>query len=141
MLRAVCGAVWARRLERFPGTGAPVRCSSLPPIGAGGQPRSGLVITSGQTNPTTRNVKPLEESLDKLRAEIRALDLDDEARRQRLEGLVREIEQTLADPGDKAGAGTLGDQLKASVLSFEASHPRLAGVMNDVAEKLSHMGI
>jgi hypothetical protein len=95
----------------------------------------------GADKPTTHDVKPLEESLDKLRAEIRALDLDDEARRPRLEGLVREIEQTLADPGDKAGAGTLGDQLKASVLSFEASHPRLAGVMNDVAEKLSHMGI
>ena len=87
-------------------------------------------------------MNPLEESLHRLRAEIQALDLGDEAARQRLEGLVREIEQTLADPADrKAEGGSLGDQLKASVLSFEASHPRLAGVMNDVAEKLSHMGI
>jgi len=86
-------------------------------------------------------VKPLEDSLNHLRAEIRALDLGDEAARQRLEGLVKEIEQTLADPDDKAAAGSLGDQLKASVLSFEASHPRLAVVMNDVVEKLSHMGI
>ena len=90
-------------------------------------------------------MKPLEESLQRLRTEIHSLDLGDEAARQRLERLVREIEQTLADPADpaerKAEGGSLGDQLKASVLSFEASHPRLAGVMNEVVEKLSHMGI
>ena len=86
-------------------------------------------------------MKPLEDSLHSLRAEIQALDIGDEATRQRLERLVREIEQTLANPDDKAADGTLGDQLKASILSFEASHPRLAGVMNDVAEKLSHIGI
>ena len=87
------------------------------------------------------DVKPLEESLTALRAEIGALDLGNEAARQRLERLLREIEQTLAEPGDQAAAGTLGDQLKESVLSFEASHPRLAVVMNEVVEKLSHMGI
>ena len=84
---------------------------------------------------------PLEESLNALRAEIRALGTADEATRQRLDGLVREIEQTLANPGEQAADGSLGDQLKASILSFEASHPRLAGVMNEVVEKLGHMGI
>ena len=55
---------------------------------------------------------------------------------------MREIEQTLANPDDQPADGTLADQLKASILSFEASHlPRLAGVMNEVVEKLSHMGI
>ena len=87
-------------------------------------------------------MNPLEESLQRLRAEIHSLDLGDEASRQRLERLVREIEQALADPAErKAASGSLGDQLKDSVLSFEASHPRLAGVMNEVVEKLSHMGI
>ena len=86
-------------------------------------------------------MKPLEESLNNLRTEIRSLDIGDEAARQRLDRLVREIEQTLANPDDPAIDGTLGDQLKASILSFEASHPRLAGVMNEVMEKLSHMGI
>ena len=87
-------------------------------------------------------MNPLEESLHRLRAEIQALELGDEAARQRLERLVQEIEQTLSEPADrKVAGGSLADQLKASVLSFEASHPRLAGVMNDVAEKLSHMGI
>jgi len=86
-------------------------------------------------------VKPLEESLSKLRAEIGALDLGDEAARQRLERLVREVEQTLANPDVPPGDGTLGDQLKTSILSFEVSHPRLAVVMNEVVEKLGQMGI
>ena len=93
--------------------------------------------------PRRADVMPLEESLNALRAEIRALGTADEATRQRLKNsLVREIEQTLANPGEQAADGSLGDQLKASILSFEASHaPRLAGVMNEVVEKLGHMGI
>ena len=87
-------------------------------------------------------MNPLEESLNRLRAEIQALDIGDETKRLRLERLVHEIEQTLARPAHtRTAAGGLGDQLKASVLSFEASHPRLASVMNEVVEKLGHMGI
>ena len=85
-------------------------------------------------------MKPLEDSLNNLRSEIKALDIGDDEARSRLEQLIREIEQTLANPED-AAAGTLGDQLKTSVLSFEVSHPRLAVVMNEVVEKLSQMGI
>ena len=85
-------------------------------------------------------MKPLEDSLNNLRSEIKALDIGDDEARRRLEQLIREIEQTLANPDDVA-AGTLGDQLKTSVLSFEVSHPRLAVVMNEVVEKLSQMGI
>ena len=101
------------------------------------------VITSRRSQDSSlADVKHLEESLQRLRAEIQALDLGNEAARQRLEGLVGEIERTVADPDERRNAaGSLGDQLKASVLGFEASHPRLAGVMNEVVEKLAHMGI
>jgi len=85
-------------------------------------------------------VKSLEESLNRLRSEIGALDIGDDEARARLERLIGEIEQTLENPDD-AAAGSLGDQLKTSVLSFEASHPRLAAVMNEVVEKLGQMGI
>ena len=95
---------------------------------------------AGPELPDDADLMPLEESLQRLRAEIQALDIGNEAARQRLERLVAEIEQTLADPAERQ-AGSLGDQLKDSVLSFEASHPRLAGVMNEVVEKLSAMGI
>lgn len=83
----------------------------------------------------------LEESLRILRSEIATLGSDDDATRQRLESVVEDIEARLAradgdDPDDSVTGG-----LKASIVSFEASHPRLAVLMNDVLEKLSAMGI
>ena len=83
----------------------------------------------------------LDESLKRLRLEISALRIGDEDARQRLEALVQDIERTLADPNSVAANENLGDRLKAAILRFEASHPRLAAVMNDVAEKLINLGI
>jgi len=36
---------------------------------------------------------------------------------------------------------SVGDRLKASIVGFEASHPRLATLLNDVVEKLGNIGI
>jgi hypothetical protein len=83
----------------------------------------------------------LDESLNRLRSEIAALDIGDEEARRRLEKLVHDIEQTIANPQRAEADGSLGDRLKASVLRFEASHPRLAAVMNEVTEQLVNMGI
>ena len=87
------------------------------------------------------DAKHLDESLSSLRAEIQALGLGDQEARQRLETLIQDIERTLGNPEDAPADETLGDRLKTSILVFEASHPRLATVMNEVMEKLSHMGI
>ena len=83
----------------------------------------------------------LDESLNRLRSEIAVLDIDDEDARRRLETLVHDIEKTLANPKRADADGSLGDRLKASILRFEASHPRLAAVMNEVTEQLGNMGI
>ena len=87
------------------------------------------------------DVRHLDESLNDLRAEIRALDIGDDEARRRLEKLIQDIEQALENPEGTAADETLGEQLKTSILAFEASHPRIAAVMNEVMEKLSHMGI
>jgi len=84
----------------------------------------------------------LDDSLGKLRSEIQALDIGDQEARLRLEKLIGDIEQTLENPQRAAADDTpLGEQLKTSILAFEATHPRIATVMNEVMEKLSHMGI
>jgi hypothetical protein len=84
----------------------------------------------------------LEESLKNLRSEIAALDIGDEEARRRLESLIRDVEKTLGNPKHTgADKRTLGEQLKTSILGFEVSHPRLAALMNEVVEKLGHMGI
>jgi hypothetical protein len=79
--------------------------------------------------------------LSALRSEIRELSIGDEDARRRLDSLVLDIESRISHPGGEAAGETLSGRLKASILSFEASHPRLAGVMNDVLDKLSAMGI
>ena len=88
------------------------------------------------------DAKRLEASLRDLRAEIAALRVGDDEARQRLHALIHDLEQALGDPG---GSGdekkSLGEQLKTAVLRLEASHPRIAGVVNEVIESLGAMGI
>jgi hypothetical protein len=81
----------------------------------------------------------LQESLLRLRTEIDALGVGDDDARQRLRRLIEDIERTLESPGT-ADSGLVA-QLKRSVLRFEASHPRIAGVMNELVEQLGNMGI
>jgi hypothetical protein len=83
----------------------------------------------------------LDELLRSLRSEIDALDIGDEDARQRLEQLVADIGSRTGSAGRSPADARLTGQLEASILRFEVSHPRLAGLMNDVLEKLSTMGI
>ena len=87
------------------------------------------------------DAKHLEDALHRLRAEIEALPLHDNETRRRLETLIGELESTLDDPQTRGVDHSLGDRLKASVVGFEASHPRLATLLNDVVEKLGNIGI
>ena len=83
----------------------------------------------------------LEASLRALRAELAALDVDDDDARRRLAALVGELETAVQDPTKSGDRAPLGEQLKASILRMEAAHPRLAGVVNEVVESLAKMGI
>jgi len=87
------------------------------------------------------DARHLDELLAALRREMNALDVGDEATRERLDRLIVDIEGRAQNPQVVAGGEGLGGQLKASILKFEASHPRLAAVVNDVVDKLSAMGI
>ena len=87
------------------------------------------------------SARPLDESLSTLRSEIHGLDIGDEDARRQLDSLLVDIESRTGQPGGAVPDGRLTEGLKASILSFEASHPRVAVLMNDVLEKLSAMGI
>jgi hypothetical protein len=85
--------------------------------------------------------KPIDELLATLRREMDALDAGDHDARQRLDRLIVDIETRVKNPDGVAADAGLGGQLRASILKFEVSHPRLASVVNDVVDKLSAMGI
>jgi cobalamin biosynthesis Mg chelatase CobN len=84
--------------------------------------------------------KKLRDTLAQLRAEIEKLDSVSESDKQRLESLVTRIRNT-ADPDDAETGDDLQDILTETITKFEASHPRLTAIMNDIATTLSNMGI
>jgi hypothetical protein len=96
---------------------------------------------SPERGATMTSAKHLDESLSRLRSEIHALDIDDEETRRRLDSLVLDIATRIRNPDGPVPDEKLTGGLKAWILSFEGSHPRLAVLMNDVLEKLSAMGI
>lgn len=83
----------------------------------------------------------LDASMSDLRSQIDALHPDDEQSRQRLSELVARIEARLATTGELSAQEDLGENVNASVLHFEATHPRIAAILNQLAEKLGTMGI
>ncbi len=83
----------------------------------------------------------LEDSLNALRSEVHGLDLGDAQARQRVDSLLVDVGTRVGAPGEPVADDDLTERLKASVLSFEGSHPKLAVLMNDVLEKLGTMGI
>ena len=83
----------------------------------------------------------LEESMSDLRTQIAALHPDDEETRNHLSGLISHLDRRLATSGDPSTGDDLGENLNASVLRFEASHPRISTILNQLAEKLGTMGI
>ena len=83
----------------------------------------------------------IHELAHKLKAELAAADELDADTRQRLEQLAHEIDSA-ADPDtdDQFMPDSLED-LERAALTFEAEHPRVAGVLRSIADTLTKMGI
>lgn len=85
----------------------------------------------------------LNESLVKLRDELRSLSELDDASRETLERLDGDIHRILHGPGDVPPAhhSNLRESLEDSVQYLEASHPTITALMNQLIKALSDMGI
>jgi len=65
--------------------------------------------------------------------------LDPESRRL-LDQVLQDVRQLAADQPARAGAGDAG-QFAQAALRLEASHPRLAALLGQVADSLAKLGI
>ncbi len=78
---------------------------------------------------------------ERLRAEIDNLDEAGPEALERLSALHAELEQRLAHPREDNQDETFIESLKAGIETFEVEHPRATGILNQVLQTLSNMGI
>jgi len=86
----------------------------------------------------------LREHLSELHEELASAGEIDPALRAQLRDVADDIESLLArdDQASLAAAGEpLLDRVKRSTVDFEAEHPRLARILNDVGDTLTKLGI
>lgn len=84
------------------------------------------------------NERELREQLRRLSAELEHLP-DMSEHRQHLQRLIGDIEGRLG--GDPDEGESLLDQVETAVSMFEAEHPRLAAVLNNIMVTLTSMGV
>ncbi len=85
----------------------------------------------------------LNESLIKLRDELRYAPVVDDAARDALQRLDGDIHRILQSEGScpPAHHASLRESLQDSVQHFEATHPTITALMNGLIKALSDMGI
>ncbi|TVS16986.1 MAG: DUF4404 family protein [Gammaproteobacteria bacterium] len=82
----------------------------------------------------------LREQLEAIRRELADSDSVDAGNRALLEQVAEDIERVLDDE-DETTPDTVRGRMKKAAVDFEAEHPRLARVVNEVVEALARMGI
>jgi len=83
----------------------------------------------------------LQDLLKNLHAELGdAGDLDADAK-QKLLALAAEIEQAVTPDADQSLLEEGRNKFQEAAVSFESEHPRIAGVLSNIADTLSKLGI
>lgn len=80
----------------------------------------------------------LQKLVDQLQQEINLDDSLSTDKKEKLEGLISNIEDGLEDDSI---TDEIHESLSETVAEFEASYPRLTAVINDIMVTLSNLGI
>ena len=86
------------------------------------------------------NEQELRAQLDELIIAIESIPAAD-AEKKRLQSLVENIEAQLSNAVVEGEPESLADQVDGMVSSFEADHPTVAGILNNIMVTLTSMGI
>ena len=83
----------------------------------------------------------LQKLLEELQTELGSTDaLDDQAKEQ-LRGIAQEIEGAVGPDEDKGLGSDSMNQLEQAAVGFQSEHPRLAGILAQITDTLSKLGI
>ena len=84
----------------------------------------------------------LKNLLGELHAELKHAEAMDDKSRAELVKLAHEIEASVGDTGDEStGSAPHESKLGQAMLEFEADYPRVSGILGQIADTLSKMGI
>lgn len=79
--------------------------------------------------------------LHELKGELGKADTLDEPTRERMRALAQELDEA-ADPGhERQFEADVLTQVEQAAVSFEAEHPRIAGILGGIADTLAKLGI
>ncbi len=84
--------------------------------------------------------KEVSEALFSLRQEVEHLKESHPELKHRLETLLEGLEEKIEASEEKSRLHLL-DDLKEAVAQFEAEHPRIGGILNELMVTLSNLGI
>ena len=85
--------------------------------------------------------KQLREQLSELNVAVDQLQAED-AQKDKLSALIDDINRQLDQPLLAEGhPDSLADQVDGLITSFEAEHPSVAGILNNIMTTLSSMGV
>ena len=82
----------------------------------------------------------LHQLLDDLHGELADTGSLDEQAKQELRALAAEIGTAVGEGEDGKPDEALG-RLQAATLEFESEHPRIAGILGNIADTLAKLGI
>lgn len=86
-------------------------------------------------------IEKLRENLTRLREEIARADAGDRDSLARLEQLSREVERELEQQRALSDPAGLVQEFERSISGFEASHPNLSAIVNNVLVLLGSIGV
>ncbi len=82
------------------------------------------------------NEQQLRDQLQKLEGELQSLPADS-AQRQSIDALIADLKIQL----DEGPVEALVERVEGAVAVFEAEHPRIAAVLNNIMVTLTSMGV
>lgn len=83
----------------------------------------------------------LQKTLSELRAELAQLSPKDEATRTHIHQLIASLEQHLNETPSETNRAALRDSFSSTIERFEAEHPRITLILNQIMNTLSGSGI
>jgi hypothetical protein len=83
----------------------------------------------------------LQQLLKELHTELGNADALDDQTKDQLRGLADEIEGAVGPDEDKSMGAEALSQLEEAAVDFEVEHPRLAGILGQITDTLSKLGI